>query len=156
MTQSRPTIFVVDDDEDIRQLLRTIAEIGGLDIKVYDSAETFWIAYHSSQPQCLVLDVQLPGISGLDLLERLVACKANFPVIMMSGYADVATAVQAMRLGAKDFFQKPFNIQLLLRRIRQVIEQDDKPDEQKHGLSGKVLYGSQSGDVGVAQKRRVY
>ena len=121
-----PTLFVVDDEEGIRQLMYSVAELVQLNVEVYDSAEAFLDAYEFERPGCLVLDIQMPGISGLELQEELTARQIRLPVIMISGQEDGPMVVRAMRAGAMDFLRKPFNIHTLLNRIRRAIEWDEQ------------------------------
>ncbi len=120
-----PTVFVVDDEEGIRQLLCSVAELAQLNIEVYASAEDFLSAYTPERPGCLVLDIQMPGMNGLDLQERLVDWRIQLPVIMISGQEDGPMVVRAMRAGALDFLGKPVSIHTLLQRMRRAIDWDE-------------------------------
>lgn len=117
-------VFVIDDDEAARQSLRWLMESVGLKVACFDSAQAFLDAYDPEVTGCLVLDVRMPGISGLDLQERLTAVGIWLPVIIITGHGDVPMAVRAMKAGAVDFFEKPFNDQALLDRIQQAMEDD--------------------------------
>lgn len=116
-----PSVFVVDDDAGVRELVCTLAETAGLDAKGYASAEAFWTDYHRGQRGCLVLDSHLPGMSGVDLLARLKAEGVDLPVVMASGDADAPTQERAMQLGVVSFVRKPFDVYALLNLIRQAI-----------------------------------
>ncbi len=118
------TVFVVDDDEAVRQALELLLESVGLAAQTHASAEDFLRAYDASRPGCLVLDVRMPGTSGLALQELLAAKGVDIPIIFITGHGDVSTAVRAMKAHAFDFIEKPFNDQDLLDRIHEAILQD--------------------------------
>jgi len=121
---SQPTVYVVDDDPQLRESLELLVRSAGLNVEGYASAEEF-LAKRKDQtdaPACLVLDVRMPGLSGLGLQKELAASGWDLPTIMISGYADVPTAVQAMSAGALDVIEKPFNRQTLLQRIREALD----------------------------------
>lgn len=118
------TVFVVDDDEAVRRSLRWLIESVGLKVETFASAKEFLASYRPGKPGCLVLDVRMPEMSGLDLQERLQSNKIRIPIIFLTGHGDVPMAVRAMKLGATDFIGKPFNDQLLLDRIQRAIKQD--------------------------------
>jgi len=126
MTKSRPTVFIVDDDEAIRDSLQMLMSTVGLESACYASAQDFLTDYDPDQPGCLLLDVRMPGMSGIDLQERLVAMHSILPIIFITGHGEVPMAVHAMRAGAVDFVQKPFSEQALLDQIHQAVEQDSK------------------------------
>src|SRR5262245_15299026 len=123
-TQKRPTIMVVDDDSGVRNAMRSLLKSVGLDSALYASAQEFLAAYQPSQPGCLVLDIRMPGMSGLELQQQLNLRGAVIPVIFMTGHGDVPMAVEAMQHGAFDFLQKPFRDQDLLDRIQKALEKD--------------------------------
>jgi FixJ family two-component response regulator len=116
------TLFVVDDEWAVRDSLRWMAESVNLPIETYASAQEFLERCPPGRPGCLVLDVKLNGMTGLQLLERLAAERYDIPVIVITGYADVPMAVQALRAGAVDFIEKPYNSSELLDRIRQALD----------------------------------
>src|SRR5262245_52974248 len=103
------TVFVVEDDPSLRELLSCLIRSIGLSVEMYASAEEFLGAQDARRPGCLLLDVRLPGMSGVALQERLNHEHINLPVIMMTGYGEVPTAVYAIKHGAIDFIQKPFS-----------------------------------------------
>jgi len=121
-----PTVFVVDDDQTVRESLRTLVGSVGLPVEAFASGQEFLTAQNGGRPGCLVCDVRLPGMSGLDLQQELATRRLTLPIIMITGYADVSTAVRAMRAGAIDFIEKPFNRQVLLDRVHEAIEMDRK------------------------------
>jgi two-component system response regulator FixJ len=121
---SEPTVFIVDDDQAVARSLRWLIEIVRLGVETFASAQAFLDNYDSSKPGCLVLDVRMPGISGLELQERLAARRINIPIIFITGHGDVQMAVRALQAGAFDFVEKPFNDQDLLDRIQKAIAFD--------------------------------
>lgn len=118
------TVFVVDDDEAVRRSLRWLIESVGLNVETYASAREFLNAYQLNHPGCLVLDVRMPEMSGLELQEKLIANRINIPILFLTGHGDVPMAVRAMKAGAADFISKPFNDQALLDRIQHAIKRD--------------------------------
>ncbi|MGD2081959.1 MAG: response regulator [Chromatiales bacterium] len=124
---SRPagqTVFVVDDDRDVRDSLTWLFESVGMQTRAFESAESFLDRYGSDSPGCIVLDVRMPGMGGLGLLDRLAGSGIPTPVVIITGHGDVPMAVRAMRLGAVDFIQKPLDHQELLERVRQALRTD--------------------------------
>jgi FixJ family two-component response regulator len=117
-----PTVYVIDDDESVRKLLTKLITSIDLKVKAYDSAREFLDSAHPSQPSCLILDVRMPGLSGLDLQERLAAAGISLPIIFISGVASVPASVQAMKAGAVDFFEKPFDNQKLLDSVQRALD----------------------------------
>ena len=116
--------MVVDDDTGVRNAMRLLLKSVGLESALYASAQEFLAAYQPSQPGCLVLDIRMPGMSGLELQEQLNLRGAVIPVIFMTGHGDIPMAVEAMQHGAFDFLQKPFRDQDLLDRIQRAIAKD--------------------------------
>ncbi len=124
MKEAESTVFVVDDDADLRESLGWLFESAGLRFKGYSTAQEFLTEYKFDEPGCLLLDVRMPGLSGLDLQEELRRRGVPPPIIIMTGHARVPMAVRALRGGAIDFIQKPFSDQSLLERVRQAIDLD--------------------------------
>ncbi len=122
--QQKPIVFVVDDDPAVRDSLRWLIESVGLSVETYESALAFLEAYYPGRTGCLVLDVRMPGMSGLELQNALASEEIGLPVIVITGHGDVPMAVRAMKKGAVDFIQKPFNDQELLDRIHEALESD--------------------------------
>jgi FixJ family two-component response regulator len=118
------TVVVVDDDEAVRSSLRLLMKSVGLAVETHGSAADFLAAYNPTMPGCLVLDVRMPGMSGLELQEQLNLKGAIIPVIFVTGHGDVPMAVEAMQHGAFDFLQKPFRDQDLLDRIQRALASD--------------------------------
>jgi len=123
MSKSEPIIFIVDDDEAVQQSLSMLVETVGLNAQSYGRAEDFLDAYDPAQAGCLLLDVRMPGMSGLKLQSKLAAEGINIPIII-TGHGDVPLAVQAIKAGAIDFIEKPFRDQVLLDNIQKAIELD--------------------------------
>ncbi len=124
MNQGLPIVFIVDDDEAVRNSLRLLVKSVGLTATALASAQEFLASYDPLQPGCLVLDVRMPGMSGLELQQRLNLRGAVIPVIFITGHGDVPMAVEAMQQGAFDFLQKPFRDQDLMDRIQRALEKD--------------------------------
>jgi RNA polymerase sigma factor (sigma-70 family) len=124
--RKNPVIMVVDDDSGIRNAMRSLLKSVGLESALYASAQEFLAAYQPSQPGCLVLDIRMPGMSGLELQQHLTLRGAVIPVIFMTGHGDIPMAVEAMQHGAFDFLQKPFRDQDLLDRIQRAIVKDEE------------------------------
>ncbi|MFP6664685.1 MAG: response regulator transcription factor [Deltaproteobacteria bacterium] len=128
-----PTVFVVDDDAAMRDSLRWLLESVDFVVKAFESARDFLKAYDGHRPSCLILDVRMPGMSGLDLQDELARRGIKVPMIMISAHGDVPVAVRALKSGAIDFIEKPFSDQLLLDRVRQALQTDARAS-----LEGKV------------------
>jgi len=130
LQQPEPCVFIVDDDEAVRGSLKLLLKSVGLPAATYPSAQAFLAAYNSSQPGCVVLDVRMPGMSGLELQQLLNLRGATVPVIFVTGHGDIPMAVEAMQHGAFDFLQKPFRDQDLLDRIQRALELDRATRQQ--------------------------
>ena len=122
MDHDNPIVFVVDDDRSIRDSLRNLLGSAGLRVETFASAQDFLTSRRPQAPSCLVLDVQLPGWSGLDLQQELAKVDANLPIVFITGYGDVPTTVRAMRAGAIDFLTKPVRDNDLLNAVEQAID----------------------------------
>ncbi len=105
MTTGKPTVFVVDDDPDMRESLHDLISSVRLPVKVYGSATEFLDDYDPTTPGCLLLDVRMPGMSGLEVQDRLHEQGADIPIIIITGHGDIPTAVQAVKYGAIDFIE---------------------------------------------------
>lgn len=121
MTRFEPTVFVVDDDAAVRRFLGGLIESVELRVEAYASAQDFLEAYEPGSPGCLVLDVRMPGMSGLELQRELADRAIDLPVIILTGHGNVQVAVHAMKAGAVDFVEKPFDNELLLDRIQKAV-----------------------------------
>ncbi|MES9819720.1 MAG: response regulator transcription factor [Candidatus Thiodiazotropha sp.] len=127
-----PTVFVVDDDQAMRNSLKWLIESVSMQVETFESADAFIKSYYPGRSGCLLLDVRMPGMSGLELQEYLRANRIAIPVIIITGHGDVPMAVRAMKSGAVDFIEKPFNDELLLESIRYALALDVKQrDMQK-------------------------
>jgi FixJ family two-component response regulator len=124
MKQPAPIVFIVDDDEAVRNSLRLLVKSIGLTASVLGSGQDFLATYDAMQPGCLVLDVRMPGMSGLELQQQLNLRGAVIPVIFITGHGDIPMAVEAMQQGAFDFLQKPFRDQDLIDRIQRALQTD--------------------------------
>lgn len=124
MQEPTPTVFVVDDDNAVRNSLRLLLKSVGIASQPLGSAAEFLESYRPSQPGCLVLDVRMPGMSGLELQQQLNLRGAVLPVIFITGHGDIPMAVEAMQHGAFDFLQKPFRDQDLIDRVQRALERD--------------------------------
>jgi FixJ family two-component response regulator len=122
MPQTAPIVFVVDDDISVRESLEMLIRCEGWLPETYASAQEFLARPRLVAPSCLVLDVSLPGLDGLDLQKRIATEQAEMPIIFITGYGDVPTTVRAMKAGASEFLTKPFNEEMLLTAIRQALE----------------------------------
>lgn len=126
-----PTIYVVDDDQRVRDSLRWLLESVNLPVETFDSAEDFLHACAPHRHGCLILDIRMPRISGLQLQDILIERGVRLPIIMITGHGDVPTAVRAVQKGAVDFLEKPFNDQVLLDRIHSVLELESKREDDE-------------------------
>lgn len=121
---AKPTVFVVDDNQASRDSLVELLESVGLTAQTFPSAQDFLTAYDAEQPGCLVLDVRMRGMSGLDLQDRLMSQRKFIPIVFITGHGDVPMAVRAMKSGAVDFLEKPFNDQALLDCVHRALARD--------------------------------
>ena len=124
MTDADARVFVVDDDASIRESLKNLIRSVGLRIEAFASAQEFLRSKRPDVPGCLVLDVRLPGLSGLDLQKRMVDADMEIPIIFITGHGDIPMTVQAMKAGAVEFLTKPFRDQDLLDAIQHALERD--------------------------------
>ncbi|KPK00120.1 MAG: hypothetical protein AMS20_15365 [Gemmatimonas sp. SG8_28] len=124
MTPREPLVYVVDDDAAVLDAIRMLLRSVGLRAETYTSATDFLAAFDSDQPGCLVLDIRMPVMSGIELQDRLREIGAMIPVVFVTAHGDIPMAVQAVKAGALDFIPKPFRDQDLLDRVQQAIELD--------------------------------
>ncbi len=117
-------VFIVDDDQEVRDAMQLLMESVGLPVSTFESAQAYLQQFEPKQAGCLVLDVRMPGMSGLDLQARLASEQLHPPIIIITGHGDVPMAVRAVQAGALDFIEKPFNDQVLLDSVHRAIEQD--------------------------------
>jgi len=119
-----PTVIVIDDDEAVRSALKLLFKSIGLPVQLYPSAQEFLPHYVLDQPGCLVVDVRMPGMSGLELQQKLNMLGAMIPVIFITGHGDISMAVEAMQHGAFDFLPKPFQDKDLIDRVQRALKKD--------------------------------
>ena len=122
MSQATPTVFVVDDDISVRESLELLIRCEGWQPEIHASAQEFLARPRVFAPSCLVLDISLPGLNGLDLQKHVTTDRPDMPIIFITGYGDVPTTVRAMKAGAVEFLTKPFSDDVLLNAIRQALE----------------------------------
>jgi FixJ family two-component response regulator len=136
MSESDAVVFVVDDDPAIRDALTSLLRSVGLAAETFGSAQDFLNRLPPDGPGCLVLDVRLPGVSGLDLQRALATAQMPLPIIFLTGYGDIPMSVRAMKAGAVDFLPKPFHDQDLLDAVQQALERDRVVRHQRAELAG--------------------
>lgn len=128
---NEPTVFIVDDDDAVRRFLTGLIQSIDLKVEAYASAKDFLDAYEPGRPGCLLLDVRMPGMSGLELQRELSERSIALQVVILTGHGNVPVAVQAMKAGAVDFIEKPFNNELLLDRIQRAVAQSLRSDSER-------------------------
>jgi FixJ family two-component response regulator len=140
-TEALPTVFIVDDDRGLRQAIQDLVESVGLRAESFASGEDFLRAKRMNRPSCLVLDVRLPRMSGLDFQQRLTEAGIQIPIIFITAHGDIPMSVRALKSGALEFLTKPFRDQDLLDAIHQALERDRVAREQQseiHNLQERV------------------
>lgn len=130
MNDSTPTVFVVDDDPSIRRAIKHLISSMGLQVELFGSAQEFLLAKRPGAPCCLVLDIRLPGISGLDFQRDLINRNIRIPIIFITAHADVPMTVRAMKAGAVEFLSKPFRDQDLLDAVQAALAKDQARRQQ--------------------------
>jgi FixJ family two-component response regulator len=131
MSETEGVVFVVDDDEPMRRSLENLIRSVGLRVEAFATAQEFLRGERPNLPSCLVLDVRLPGLSGLDLQKRMAEANSEIPIIFITGHGDIPMTVQAMKAGAVEFLTKPFRDQALLDAIQQALERDRQARKQR-------------------------
>jgi RNA polymerase sigma factor (sigma-70 family) len=135
MTQAstaKPTVYIVDDDQSIRHAMEFLMRSVGIDYAIFHSGDDFLARYSNDFAGCLLLDIRMPGLGGLELQEKLIEMGSTLPIIFITGHGDVPMAVEAMQKGAIDFIQKPFRDQELLERIGTAMQADrERRSEQR-------------------------
>jgi len=134
MTDDQPTVFVVDDDEPVLDAIGLLLDTVDIPHQCYDSAQAFLAGYEAQQTGCLVLDIRMPGMSGLELQDHLIDAQDTIPIIFITGHGDIPMAVEAMKKGALDFIRKPFRDQDLLDRIQEAMTWDAETREHHADL----------------------
>ena len=122
--QPEPLICVIDDDEAVRQSLEFLLRTAGIQVRTFDSATAFLESLKDEKVSCVITDVRMPEMTGIDLLRHLNEMKADIPVIVITGHGDIALAVDAMKMGALDFLEKPFDDELLLSAVRSALNRE--------------------------------
>jgi FixJ family two-component response regulator len=134
MSETDGLVFIVDDDASMRESLKNLIRSVGLRVEAFTSAQEFLRSEHPNVPGCLVLDVRLKGLSGLDLQKRIAEADMEIPIIFISGHGDIPMTVQAMKAGAVEFLTKPLRDQDLLDAIQHALERDRKAREQREEI----------------------
>ncbi len=129
--QCEPTVFVVDDDEDLRRSLIRLLEEVDLAVADYASASDFLEAYEPAMPGCLLLDIRMPGMSGIQLQKHMLDSQIFLPIIFITGHGDISMAVESMKHGAFDFIEKPFRAPQLLETIQRALERDREQRDER-------------------------
>jgi two-component system response regulator FixJ len=124
-------VHVIDDDEAMRESLAFLLGTAGIEVQAYESATAFLDVAPKIKTGCVITDVRMPGLSGIDLLRRLRELKVDLPVIVITGHGDVTLAVQAMKIGAIDFLEKPFDDEVLLASVRSALNQLDRDSKRQ-------------------------
>jgi FixJ family two-component response regulator len=136
MTEPDSTVFVVDDDPSVRRAIKRLLESEGLQVEVFGSAPEFLQAKRPDAPSCLVLDIKLPGITGLDFQRQLAESNIRIPIIFITGHGDIPMTVRAMKAGAVEFLTKPFRDQDLLDAIHVALERDRTRRQKESEIAG--------------------
>jgi FixJ family two-component response regulator len=134
----KPTVFVIDDDASVREALSSLIRSVGLRAEIFPSAQEFLRHGRPDTPACLVLDIRLPGLNGLELQQRLIGDRVRLPIIFITGHGDIPMSVRAIKAGAVEFLTKPFRERDLLRAIEQAIERDREALAQRRGIAGLI------------------
>ena len=135
MNEAAPVVFVVDDDPIVCTSMKRLIRTLGLEVQTFNTAQEFLRAKRPNAPGCLVLDVRLPDLSGLDLQQELAKARIDLPIIFVTGHADIPMSVRAMKAGAVEFLTKPFREQDLLEAIQHGIAQDRETRERRAAIS---------------------
>jgi two-component system response regulator FixJ len=141
MPADKAIVHVIDDDEAVRQSLAFLLATAGIDVQTYDSATGFLDVAAELNAGCIITDVRMPELSGIDLLRRLRELKVAVPVIVITGHGDVPLAVEAMKIGAIDFLEKPFDDEVLLASVRSALnalDRDHKREAERREIEGRL------------------
>ncbi len=133
-----PTVYVIDDDEAMRDSLAFLLTSARVPVRTFDSAPAFLASLPELQPGCVITDVRMPGMDGFELLHRLRTSRAQLPVIVITGHGDVPMAVEAMKIGAVDFLEKPFDDDALLASVRAALNRHER-DAQREAERNQIL-----------------
>jgi two-component system response regulator FixJ len=137
MPADKSIVHVIDDDEAVRQALAFQLGSAGIEVRTYESAAAFLEVAPTVQTGCIITDVRMPELSGIDLLRRLRELKLAVPVIVITAHGDIPLAVEAMRLGAMDFLEKPFEDEVLLASVRSALDKGDR-DQKRQAERGNI------------------
>ncbi len=140
-SEQKSRVYIVDDDQAIRHAMELLMRSVGLDYEIFHSGDEFLESHSNDRAGCLVLDIRMPGLGGLELQEKLLEMGSTLPIIFITGHGDVPMAVEAMQKGAVDFIQKPFRDQELLDRISEALKTDRErrsEQEQKAEVRGRI------------------
>lgn len=129
---SASIVYIIDDDAAVRRSISALLSAAGMEHECFELASSFLAAYRDRGPACIVTDVRMPGMSGLQLLERVRTAGIEHPVIVMTGYSEVDTVIRAFRSGAADVFEKPISGSLLLERIQSLLDRDRTDRDQRN------------------------
>ena len=150
------TVYVVDDDEGVRDSLQWLLEGKDYRVRCYDSAETFLSRYDPREVACLIVDIRMGGMTGLELQDRLVERKSPLPIVFITGHGDVPMAVDTMKKGAMDFIQKPFQEAALVSLVERMLDQaKDAFSEHQHSASRDALLAKLTSREGQVLERIV-
>jgi len=122
MNNEEPVVFVIDDDASIRRSLQRLLKSAGLAVECFESAQEYLLSAHRSRAGCIVLDVKMPGLSGFDLQEQLAATRENIPIIFLTGHGSIPQSVRAIKAGAVDFIEKPFDDAVLIESVNRALK----------------------------------
>jgi two-component system response regulator FixJ len=134
--QPEPVVFVVDDDDAVRESIAFLLKTAGIPVREFDSARPFLDILPEVSSGCVITDVRMPEISGIELLRAVNETKPDLPVIVITGHGDVPLAVEAMKLGAADFFEKPFDDDLLIASVRAALSREADSAKRKAEIAG--------------------
>lgn len=133
MTEAEPTVFIVDDDPSVRRSTERLIRTAGFNVQTFESAAEFLKHPAPKGPACLVLDVRMPGLSGMDLQQEMKRCGIRIPIVFVTGHGDIPMTVRAMKAGAVDFLSKPYRSRGLLEAVRTAIERDRAARQEEAG-----------------------
>lgn len=127
---TEPIVYIVDDDLEMRKSLMFVIETAGFNVQAYAAAQVFLDEYNPDRPGCLILDVKMPGMSGIELQEQLVSRQINLPILFLTGHANIAMVVEAFKAGAVDFMEKPVKPNVMLKQVHEALQR--QIDEFRH------------------------
>ncbi|MDH3667856.1 MAG: response regulator [Paracoccaceae bacterium] len=138
MTQAAHSLALVEDDEPVRTSLCAVLESWGFSVEAFEDGESFLASDWDRRADCILLDVRLPGIDGISVLSKLTDRGVAAPVVILTGHGDISMAVEALRIGAKDFIEKPFDDDDLVQRVNEVIETSERADRDATEHRGRI------------------